>query len=264
MKIGIIGYGFVGKALANGLKNNIDLCIVDPKLDTNLNDLFKFKPEIIFLCLPTPMQTDGTQDISLIKKTLLEITKLSIEGTIVIKSTVHPGNIDDIKTICSEFVYNPEFLREKHAKEDFINSELIIFGGNKKSSYLLSEFYKSHTKCTNTNHIFTDATTASMIKYTINSFLATKVIFFNEINNIFKSSDTKESWENFTKYLSQDKRVGDSHMMLEPGTPFALHAWIRRGEKSEGRLRRGLDADVGPYSARYPPFPHRRVRQYYE
>ncbi|MBR64384.1 MAG: hypothetical protein CML48_03300 [Rhodobacteraceae bacterium] len=216
MKIGIIGYGFVGKALADGLKDNIDLCIIDPKLDTNLNDLFKFKPEIIFLCLPTPMQTDGTQDISLIKKTLLEITKLSIEGIIVIKSTVHPGNINDIKTICSEFVYNPEFLREKHAKEDFINSELIIFGGNKKLSHLLSDFYKNHTKCINTNYIFTDATTASMIKYTINSFLATKVIFFNEINNIFESTNTKESWENFTKYLSLDKRVGDSHMMV-PG-----------------------------------------------
>ena len=216
MKIGIIGYGFVGKALANGLNNTSDVCIIDPKLDTTIKNLYKFKPEIIFICLPTPMRSDGTQEISLIKDTIEKIKKFSISGIIVIKSTVHPGNINEIKEICPDFVYNPEFLREKHAKEDFINSELIIFGGDKEKSILLSKFYTDYTKCVNTQHIFTDETTASMIKYTINAFLATKVIFFNEIKNIFESTDARETWKNFTKYVSQDKRIGNSHMMV-PG-----------------------------------------------
>ena len=216
MKIGIIGYGFVGKALVSGLRDSVELCIIDPKLDTKIVTLKKFEPEVIFICLPTPMFNNGAQDITIIKETLLEIKKLSISGIIAIKSTVHPGNVNEIKLICPSIVYNPEFLREKHAKEDFINSELIIFGGDEKTSNLLSKFYLNHTKCVNTDYIYTDAASASMIKYTINSFLATKVIFFNEVNSIFKSTDTKESWENFIKFLSKDKRMGNSHMMV-PG-----------------------------------------------
>ena len=53
------------------------------------------------------------------------------------------------------------------------------------------------------------ATTASLIKYTINSFLSIKVIFFNEMKSIFDNLRfTKDEWLDFTKYLSQDKRIG--------------------------------------------------------
>ena len=54
MKVGIIGFGFVGKALANGL-NNSDIFKVDPKLGKSIDDLINFMPEIVFVCLPTPM-----------------------------------------------------------------------------------------------------------------------------------------------------------------------------------------------------------------
>ena len=67
MKIGIVGFGFVGKALNNGLLNNVETYIVDPKLSTCLDDLTNFSPEIIFLCLPTPMNQEGDQDISILK-----------------------------------------------------------------------------------------------------------------------------------------------------------------------------------------------------
>ena len=54
------------------------------------------------------------------------------------------------------FVNNPEFLREDHALTDFISSELIIFGGHKKSSKILADFYKNYTKCVCTEYIYTD------------------------------------------------------------------------------------------------------------
>ena len=216
MKIGIIGHGFVGTALAEALTNDVQVCKVDPKLDTSIDDLKNFKPEVIFICLPTPMLDNGIQDISIVKNTILELNKFITDEIIVIKSTVHPGNINEIKLICPRFVYNPEFLREKHAKEDFINSDLIVFGGDQEFADSLANIYSNHTKCINKEYIFTDVTSASLIKYTINSFLATKVIFFNEINSIFKLADSNESWEDFTKILSKDSRIGNSHMLV-PG-----------------------------------------------
>ena len=63
MKVGIIGYGFVGKALESGLKNNVDILKIDPILENKIEDLIEFKPDICFICVPTPMNNDGSQDI---------------------------------------------------------------------------------------------------------------------------------------------------------------------------------------------------------
>ena len=67
----------------------------------------------------------------------------------------------------------------------------------------------------NKDFIHTDIITASFIKYTINTFLATKVTFFNEIYNLFKNSGAKDNWQNFINAISVDK-VGNSHMQV-PG-----------------------------------------------
>jgi nucleotide sugar dehydrogenase len=216
MKVGIIGYGFVGKALADGLKENVDVFLVDPKLKTSIKDLQSFNPKIIFICVPTPMNNDGSQNISILEKVLNEITYYLSDVVIVLKSTVLPSYVKQINEICSSLILNPEFLRENFAYEDFINSDLILFGGDKNETKVLSDFYINHTKCKNKKHIFVDILSASLIKYTINSFLATKVIFFNEIKNIFDKSDTSESWSNFIKAVSSDNRIGDSHMEV-PG-----------------------------------------------
>ena len=134
MKIGIIGHGFVGEALSKGLKNDVEIFKVDPKLKTSIEDLKEFNPETIFICVPTPMYNDGIQDISILKQVAKDLKKNNLNSLVVLKSTVHPANINDIKKIIPSLVYNPEFLREKHAYEDFINSNLIVFGGKKESS----------------------------------------------------------------------------------------------------------------------------------
>ncbi len=216
MKIGIVGFGFVGKALFNGFLDNAKVLKIDPKLDTSVKDLKKFNPEIIFICVPTPMNNGGDQDISILENVLEDLIKNNIKAPVVIKSTVHPGNITRIKEIIPSFVYNPEFLREKHANEDFINSTLIIFGGEKNHSNFVANVYSKYTKCLNKDYIFTDQVSASLIKYAINSFLATKVIFFNQFHDLFNALDANESWVNFTNYISKDSRIGDSHMMV-PG-----------------------------------------------
>ena len=216
MKIGIIGFGFVGKALANGLTDDVVVSKIDPKLKTSTKDLIKFKPDIIFLCLPTPMLDDGRQDLSILEGVVKDLIKYDIKSLIVIKSTILPGNINTLKNNFTDFIYNPEFLREKSADEDFINSKLIVIGGNKKNSKFLASFYTKHTKCVCEDYVFTDLITASLVKYTINSFLATKVTFFNQMFQLFKTSESSESWDNFILFISKDKRIGNSHMMV-PG-----------------------------------------------
>tara|TARA_B110000008_G_C16832882_1_gene509277 strand:- start:14 stop:865 length:852 start_codon:yes stop_codon:yes gene_type:complete len=217
MKIGIIGYGFVGKALKKGLKKNVDVLKIDPKLNTTISDLENFNPDILFICVPTPMNKDLSQDISILTEVLNQIKLIKTNALVVLKSTVLPNNIEAINRIFPDFIYNPEFLREKHAEEDFINSTLIIFGGSDKDSIKrLEEFYLNYTKCLNTNYFLTDAIAASFIKYSINSFLATKVTFFNELNNLFLDSNSKENWVNLTKAISKDERIGSSHMNV-PG-----------------------------------------------
>lgn len=211
MNVAIIGHGFVGKALTNGL-TNVKTYIVDPKLGTKIEELKVFKPDIIFICVPTPMGKDGSQDISIATEVIEKIKLLPFKPLVVMKSSVIPTKIHYMTSIMDKFVYNPEFLREKYANEDFINSKLILFGGKKKYCEYLARFYDDHTKCKTNNYQFTDAISAALCKYTINSYLATKVIFFNEIKDIFDKSETSEKWDNFTKLVSMDNRIGDSHM----------------------------------------------------
>ena len=218
MKVAIIGFGFVGRALKAGLRESTQCLIIDPLLQTSEKNLIDFVPDIIFICVPTPMLDDGCQDISIVNSVINNITHLGLPEhcKVVIKSTILPSALKNIKLILPNIVYNPEFLREKHANYDFINSNLIVIGGEDGDSKVVGEFYKNHTDCTCTDYIFTDLVTASFIKYTINSFLATKVSFFNELNQAFTHSGARDNWGNFISYLSKDPRMGDSHMAV-PG-----------------------------------------------
>ena len=216
MKVGIIGYGFVGKALANGIKSEASIFKVDPKLKTTIEDLVSFDPDIIFICVPTPLQEDLKIDTSIVFSTVEEILRFDLNSLIVLKSTILPNYLIDIENKIKRFIYNPEFLREKHAEEDFINSDMIVLGGDKKEINDLKSFYSKYTKCISKDYIETDIVTASLIKYTINTFLATKVSFFNELKEIYRNINATDSWENFISYLQKDNRMGSSHMSV-PG-----------------------------------------------
>ncbi len=216
MKVSIIGHGFVGKALELGLNDNIEKLIIDPIYKNNISEISNFNPSIIFICVPTPMYDDGNQDLNILNNVLAELKNTDTESSIVLKSTVLPSGIQNIENLFPEIVYNPEFLTEKNSVNDFINADQIILGGKRDNTSKISLFYKKHTKCITNNYIFTDLITASFVKYAINCFLASKVIFFNELNQLFINSDTNEKWENFLDMMSSDSRIGDSHMQV-PG-----------------------------------------------
>jgi UDPglucose 6-dehydrogenase len=216
LKLGIVGHGFVGKATDWGFNKRISKFIVDPLLSTTLVDLKEFRPEIVFICVPTPMGDDGSQDSSIIEGVIKELIVHCPNAIKVIKSTVVPSLLDELHKLDKKLVYNPEFLREKHANLDFVNSDMIIFGGDREVSAQVSNAYLSHSRCKTKEHIFTDLKTASLIKYAINTFLASKVIFFNELHSLFEKLNVTDSWESVASIISLDQRIGDSHMSV-PG-----------------------------------------------
>ncbi len=216
LKMGIVGHGFVGKATDFGFNKNVTKLIIDPKYNNSIRDLVVFKPEIIFVCVPTPMLSNGFQDSSIVTEVISEITDLIPETLIVIKSTITPNVIDKLKNLSSDIVYNPEFLREKHANFDFENTKILILGGEKEDCKKVASIYKNHSICKTQNFHIVDLTTASFIKYSINTFLATKVIYFNELFNLFSELETNDSWQKVIDIISHDERLGSSHMNV-PG-----------------------------------------------
>ena len=111
--------------------------------------------------------------------------------------------------------YNPEFLTEKNHVEDFRNPPMQIFGGLNADTDAVEELYKKHSVCKPCPTCKTDIVTASMVKYCINSFLATKVTFMNEMYDVLKEAKGCD-WNTFIEIISNDTRIGKSHMKV-PG-----------------------------------------------
>ena len=220
MKLGIIGTGFVGSAVQSGFVTDTEQFIVDPKYtDNTIEDLVNWDAEITFVCVPTPQQeTHLDVDTYIAREVLRELDQLEYKGVVVVKSTITPHHLKQFKTLFStlRLVYNPEFLTEANSLQDFINPNMQILGGELHDCIEVEQAYIHHSKVKIVPTFKTDLTSASLIKYTINSWLATKVSFFNELFHLHQSSDAETSWEQFTDMLKRDPRVGDSHMQV-PG-----------------------------------------------
>ena len=147
LKLAIIGHGFVGKAVDWGFDKNVEKFLIDPKLETKIQDLKDFNPDVAFICVPTPMGENGYQDDSIIQSVVKELYVLNKDISVCIKSTVLPNVLDDLKKINKKIVYNPEFLREKFANDDFINANVLIFGGDVNEAKKISKFFEYHSRC---------------------------------------------------------------------------------------------------------------------
>ena len=219
IKLGIVGHGFVGSAVANGFNTDtVDIIVVDPaKFPTTLEQLLNENPDFIFVCVPTPENDDGSVNVSTVDLVLSGIEQGSYKGITVIKSTITPDHLTRFKKQYSlNMVYNPEFLTEANSFNDFINPQMQVLGGKWRDCDKVEKAYVRHSKVKTVPTYKVDLITASLIKYTINSWLATKVVFFNELHALHKESGAMSSWEQFIEILQGDVRVGKSHMQV-PG-----------------------------------------------
>ena len=220
-KVGIIGQGFVGKALKAGFEkyyttNTYDLngsCSCET-IDELIDD-----SNIIFVCVPTPMKKDGSCDTSIVESVVTDIDELVVyrnvsDRVVVIKSTVVPGTTEKLNKICKniQVIFNPEFLTEANYIEDFRNQNRIILGGPRPGITKVKRFYsKIFPK---TTIVKTGSTIAEMVKYITNTFLATKVSFANEIKML--SDKLNIDYDKVVEYATYDDRLGKSHWSV-PG-----------------------------------------------
>ena len=208
MNIGIIGCGFVGGTVADFLEGHlINVCRIDPKLypKTNIFDL-REKLEAFIVCVPTPEGKDGECDDSIVRTI---INQLDTDKPILLKSTVTPNLME---TYPSNVTYNPEFLRANSAKKDFQKQEVFILGGeNEEHMQFWENLIVPHLDRPITIKRMS-RTTASMIKYTHNAWLATKVAFFHEL---FLNTRRMEdfNYSELTSTLGNMKNIGASHMI---------------------------------------------------
>ena len=241
--IGIIGYGFVGKACHSAFKHNTTAIIVDPLYpgSSTIDNLIAEDPPVIFVCLPAPTLDSGDIDLSIIEDVLCRLVKGKYRGIVILKSTIPPYAIEYITSTYSLYsnqfkpdndflhlVYSPEFLRELTWEHDALNPDMIILSGSLDDCRTVELMYRNHS------HIKSDVIyykvgydEASLIKYAINSFLALKVSFFNQLYQYYKDvhDDGKdphpELWSDFIRILATDKRIGNTHMSV-PGNDGKL------------------------------------------
>ena len=208
-KIAVFGCGFVGGTVADFLEQGgVEVTRVDPKLHPENYPIDAIlKTGGIIICVPTPSKEDGSCDDKHIK----EVLKLcSYKERILLKSTVTP---DLLSSYDNNVVYNPEFLREASAKEDFANQHIQIFGHHDNmyddAVWWADLFNEIHTKPITTE--FTNRETASMIKYTHNAWLATKVAWFHEL---YSAIQPEVNYDTLSSVLGKFPTIGSTHMLV--------------------------------------------------
>ena len=262
MKIGVVGLGFVGLSLTSvlsskgydtvGIDINKNKCkkiskgispFFEPELEKILKNGLKKKLKIInnfslinncdflFVTVGTPQNTNGSIDLSIMKKAISTIgeslKKNKKKPIIFVKSTVTPGTMKKIilpilekksnKKAGKDFglISNPEFLQESSAIKDTEFPHVVVLGGYQTKFMKKAKmfFMKLHP---NIPIIITNHETAEMIKYANNSFLATKISFINQLSNICQKIPGANI-DDIAKTIGLDPRIGKLFLNAGPG-----------------------------------------------
>jgi hypothetical protein len=232
MKIAVVGCGFVGGTVADFLeehtaKDGVEVIRCDPfKYDDGLDHTMLRNLDGAIFCINAPTGKDNQVDIHPSINAVRDVMNNNPGVKIMVKSTVpmftkltegpdQPGNWPE------EVIFNPEFLRESTAKEDFANQKHFIIGvakhlitndlpaeDNPHAKFWTNIFAPS---LPDTEFIYTDRETAAMVKYTHNAWLATKVAWFHELSTQMPGlSDYNE----VVSILSKFENIGPSHMSI--------------------------------------------------
>jgi nucleotide sugar dehydrogenase len=211
-KVGVIGNGFVGEAISFAFSTVSDVYVYDTNPLRSKDELqYIHTCDFVFICVPTPMFEDGSQDLSYVESAF---EKAKNGPVYILKSTVLPGTTEYLNKKYPNFkiIFSPEYLTERTAKLDMLTQSRIILGGElsltEKAKSLFNERFKIK------NIIQTDSKTAELTKYMNNTFFATKVSIMNEFKLLCDKIGA--NWEDALMAFVSDGRIGDSHLNV-PG-----------------------------------------------
>lgn len=258
IKIGIIGLGMVGEPIRkwfeeiNDYKRGRDLFCFDVDRKKGYNDDIN-KADVIFVSVPTPSNEDGSCNISIVEEV---VSKIRDGKIVVIKSTVPPGTVEMLqrKHPLKRLIFNPEFLTESQAWEDFISPDRQIVGHTDKSISdtveILDLLPKKHfIRPWATDYLkkSINVTEAEFGKYASNVFGYMKVVYGNILADLaYATSKTKKGikvdYENIRELLGADLRIGSAWLNVAHGNycgaggycfPKDMNAFIAFGEALE-------------------------------
>ena len=219
--IGVIGLGYVGTAVQKGFESVVNVVTYDiAKECTEISvQGVLSKAQIIFICVPTPMNKDGTCNVDIVRNVLSQMVTLHTEykPICVIKSTVTPGTTNKLTeefphlTLC----FNPEFLTEKNYINDFMSQVNIILGYTGENSKDIRPVFELYSERFGKSEIIMiSAKEAEMVKYVANTMLSTKIAYLNEIYQICNRVGI--DYDKLTRVLEKDERLGNTHWKV-PG-----------------------------------------------
>lgn len=238
MKIGIVGYGVVGKHLHKDLDGKCEVLTYDLKGKHNTRDEIN-ECDAVFVCVGTPMGNDGKADLT----ALYDVFGWLRVPLAMIRSTIPPGTTARIAhSWDGGVVFIPEFIGEG-VNPPYVSMKqppfLIIGGdyiGHAKAYEVLPHLYNSECE-----FILVDAATAEVAKYAENYFLALKVSWANELYDI--CDKVGANFPAMMNAVTHDYRIGKSHTHVYKDK----RGWSGRClPKDLNALRARVGADVAP------------------
>ena len=240
MKIGIAGYGFVGKAHELMFKDYHEILISDPDKG-HYADLKH--ADAIIVCVSTPQGShggckmdnvfnvlDGAPDVPILIK-----STLSVEGWKMIDHTFPNLNL----------TFSPEFLRAAHWKEDALNTKHFYLGG-KGTQFWSDVLLQALGPISISVESPTDLVAAKAFR---NSFLALKVSFFNQVYDYAKAHGL--DYNAVANVIGADERIGTSHTEVTKERGYGGHCFpkdvravIKSGQAYNARLTLLEEADA--------------------
>lgn len=226
-KILVSGCGYVGSAMMSLLDVQYKVEAHDPPKGM-FSTSTKIEPwAAALICVPTPAHEDGWCDDSIVVDEYNRIRSIEPMMPILIKSTTSIETLRALDSVGDPYLtFSPEFLVARNALYTASRPEFAIYGGPSAMNIfwgnVFSECYSRDTVQPSVINLSTMAA-AGFAKYTINSFLATKVTFFNEIRSLYDALSIEGDYKNVLKAITADPRIGRSH--TEAPGPDGEYGW---------------------------------------
>lgn len=261
--VSICGYGYVGSAFGYLLENNnIKFNVYDTVKKEGNFDYFSELFELVektekenkdinyyIISVPTPSNHDNTSIVeSIIKKLRYIITKQSI---VIIKSTIVPGTTSNLnhlyRTDLLDIIFCPEFLTEQNYKMDMYNADFVIIGIIKDAKNLvfsqqLIVLFRKIYRHKSIEIYIKSPEEAELFKYTVNSYLALKVGYFNEIHEICNKMSI--DYNSFKILFPLEPRIGDYGTTIPGSHGFGYSGTcLPKDSKAMSKLQESLDID---------------------
>lgn len=214
--ITIAGYGFVGRAHHHALKDRFEVTVYDPALGyTDFGS-----PQGVIVCVSTPPHENGACNVN----NVAEVVGLTPEQVpVLIRSTISVEGWQALRELYPnhKLAFAPEFLRAASATEDFVNTRHVYMGGDD-----IGFWHALFRVAFNDQNFTTQAATVEeliLAKYFRNSFLATKVAFFNQVYDLCNA--TGVNYELVRHLVAEDARIGGSHTHVTEQRGYGGHCF---------------------------------------